>query len=374
MARDYGFRVFKLEIYANQQKGKDPLPLGVGSHGQGALMGLLDHAASLGPTFLEAKQPDDPDEPRMPNVSITVAAGTYVTDALVHFEVSTGEVGGHKHAVTQDGEPQSLAEASAERGFFATLLFPRSDEGASQALLVLETHKGGDVKGRLFPFLNRLSRQLKREAVAAEDDAREEAKRQGTAVPAKTAHEKYLFEVRQIADSDYLYRLLKEAKSATAVFTESVPTSSGGQGTRAQKTLTYSLLTDEQRLAAGDTGRKWFKRRGKPQAANEPHPDAIAELAAAVNLNQDEVNDYDEVCVRITSKSGESVTVRPTEARDMFTYPISDGQPSVVYYYEAIAAKVAELAQTAGIEVDVIESSEVEECLIDSTSAPSSQG
>lgn len=372
VARDYGFRVFIVEMFENQQKGKDPVPLHVGSEARDELLDLIERAASLGTTFLDSKQPDNAGEPAIPKVSITVTGPQYVTDSIVHFEVSTGEVGGHRHAVTEDGSQQSLEDASAERGFFGTFCFPRVEGGTPACLLVLETHKSSDVKRRLFPFLNRLSRELKKEAVDAERQERKAAREAGEELKPRGKFVKYLFDVRQIADSDYFNRLLQEAKSATAVFTESVPSSSGGLGSEVQKTLTFSLRTDEQKRGAGVVGRLWH---GRTQSGSDgSHPDAISELAAAVNLNEEEVSDYDEVCIRIRSKNGESVTVRPHQARDMFTYQISDGQPSVIYYYMKVAPKVAELAQGVGLDVDEIDVAEVKECLIDSTSAQSSEG
>lgn len=370
MAREYGFRVFRVEMYENQQKGKDPIPLHVGSEGRDALLDLIEHAAVLGTTFLNSKQPDDETEPPIPKVSITVTKPEFVTDSIVHFEVSTGEIGGHRHAVSEDGSQQSLEDASAERGFFGTLCFPRVADGPAECLLVLETHKSADVKRRLFPFLNRLSRDLKAAAKAEEEQEREAARAAGEKPKPRGTFVKYIFAVQQVADSDYFNRLLQEAKSATAVFTESVPSSSGSLGSEVQKTLTFSLRTDEQKRQAGGIGRAWHRRTQGDDDGS--HPDAISELAAAVNLDADYVQDYDEVCIRIKSKNGESVTVRPHEARDMFTYQISDGQPSVVYYYMKVAPKVAELAQRLGLEVDEIDLVEVEECLTDSTSDQSS--
>lgn len=374
MAREYGFRVYSIKMYANQIKNKEPLEVHLGSAHQEELISVIDEAARRGTRFIDTVQPDDEDEPRIPKLSITVDQPVDIGEGKLHLEVSTGEIGGHRWAKSEDGKEYPIANASAERGHFVTLIFPKPDIAANEFLMVVETHRSADVRSRLLWLLNLVSYDMKRAAKAKQDAERKRLKKQGEKLPKKKHFNKYLFEARQVADSAHFNHVLQTARSATAVFTEHIPSPTGGNGNSIRRRLSYSLITEEDRRAAGDVGRRWFSRvRGHGAQSTEPAPDAVMELAEAVNTEEGEVASYDSASLNIKSDTGFSVTVKPDDVRDMFTYEVSDGRPSERFFYHKIAPKVSDLALTLDLEIFPIETAEVEECLNDSNDSASDQ-
>lgn len=365
MPREYGFRVFTVETYSNRIKDNTPLDVQAGSTTHTELVDLIEHISHRGTHFLDAKQPDDPQDPRIPKVSITLDNPTPISYSIYHFEVCTGEVGGHRWARSEDGVEHEIANASAERGYYATMLFP-SDAPATKFLLVLETHKSSDVKSRLFWLLNSVSAHLKREAVKTQEAERERISASGEKPPARKKFSRLLFQVRQVTDSEHFDRVLENAQSASAEFTESAPTDSGGNGRPMKRKLTYRLLDSNEKEAAGAIGKLWASRQNASSRNANLAADGILELAEAIDIDTNELGSYDAVALRIRSAEGFSVTVRPDSTRDMFTYPVSDGQPPEAFYYMKASGKIEELAAKLALNTSPIDIHEVNQCFSDS--------
>lgn len=382
MGREYGFRIFRVQAFHNQVKGKEPLSVAVGNDGYHEVRDLLEAASHYGSQFIKRKQPTDPSEPMLSDRCITVSQPVPITDGFLHLAVSLGAVGEHERAVSPNGTTTSLSGKAAEKAHYVSVIFPRG--AGDEFLLVCETHHSSDVRRPFLWFLQRLSADAKKETLAQQENDARAALDAGEVAPKKAPVTRLLFESKQISDSDYLNQLLQSAKTASANFTEKVPSTTASVGQVTQKRLTYTLLTDEHRQAAADTGMKWQRRRLRKQKQEQSdqlseHPDAVVELGEALGLDGAEVQEYDECSVRITSKGGETTTIRPDDLRDMFTYPVSDGQPSVVYYYTKVSPKVAELARDIDLEVEEVAPEEVAECVTGSSStasvsSPSSEG
>lgn len=98
----------------------------------------------------------------------------------------------------------------------------------------------------------------------------------------------------------------------------------------------------------------------------------LADLLQAEDLlAEGEEEDYNAASIQVHSPSG-GTRIAVDSLRDVFTYPVSDGQPSVYYYYDKVSPRISSIALEEHMEIDFISAREVSQWVEDSTSDHSS--
>ncbi|MFZ4842107.1 hypothetical protein [Mycetocola saprophilus] len=174
-----------------------------------------------------------------------------------------------------------------------------------------------------------------------------------------------LFDANQAADNTFLDEILSGAKFASATFTSRVASNRGTKADRVERTLKISLVDENQRQMAPTVGRNWMIRKRNGHSTNAR--DGVTEVSALLEHEQllaaDAGNRYDEVSLSIKSESNETTTIAIDTLRDVFTYPVSDGEPSIHYYYEKVDGRLYAIAMQDGLDLNRIDPYEVHECL-----------
>lgn len=366
MARTHGFRIFVVQAFNDRMKGRDPEDASATSNVRTQIESLLEQLADHGTYFTDPKTPPKAGEPEKPSVSLTVGEPVIVNQYLIHIPVATGEKGSHRQATGDDAEPTVIEHLSAEADHYMTFIFPK---GGDRFLLVAHTIRRRDPSLQLLAKMTAQSLQNKKYAVAAETAARKAAKKAGDPLPPRTQHSRLLFHRIQAADNSYLDEIIGSASSASAVFQTSEASGRGRGGERVLRTLRIQLFDDSDREIGRKTARSWLRKT----RANDPttRKGGVSELGALLEeanlLSDEEWASYDQASVHITNKGGASTSIAVDTLRDVFTYPVSDGPPSVYFYYEKVAPRVKTVALEEEVELVDIDPLEVEQCLETST-------
>lgn len=210
----------------------------------------------------------------------------------------------------------------------------------------------------------------KKERLETQKESRAAARNARTPIPKSKPETRLLFDANQAADNAFLDEILQGAKSAAVTFKSHVGSNRGGKTNPVGRTLKISLLDDRQKEIAPTIGRNWMGRRR--EGVKTSQQDGVSEVSALLErenlLIEDEGEQYDEVSLSIRSASNETTTIAVDTLRDVFTYPVSDGSPSTIYYYEHVSSRVDTIALQDGLQLNRIDPNEVEECLNASTS------
>lgn len=369
MASTYGFRIFVVRAFVNLKKGREPEDVSVGSAAQRRVVELLEEAAVAGTHFVLPPLVEG-DEPARPVATITVSNPVTIRKDLRHLEVASGEQGSHPAATRQGEDPLDLGDWSPEAAHFVTFLFPQ-DQNADRFLVVVQTIRHRDPLGRLLSRMTALDLKAKMAAVTAETLERDQSRAAGHKLGDRAAHERLLFDARQAADNSYIDQILGAAKSASAVFTASVPSDRGRHGELVQRRLTIQLLDEKGRDVARTAGRRWYRRQreGEETSRSAGVSELGGLLEAEALLEEGEAHQYTSASITIRSETAESTTIAVDTMRDVFTYPVSDGRPSVSFHYDKVGPRVEIVAAEEEIEVMSIDTAEVVElCPDDLTS------
>lgn len=367
MAAIYGFRIYVIEAYPNSKKDKDPLDLHCDGSTRDHILELLEDLAAEGTLFFPPSVPPQPGHPPKPTPSMTVSDPTVIRQDLIHVRVSMGELDAHRKAASPSGPDVPLEGHSAETDHHVTFLFP-TEQDAPSALLISQTYRRRDPVARLLAMMQRRSMELRNLKQQEEKELRAKIKDEGGSPPPKQAFHKVVFDRRQATDSNYLDEIIEGAKRAKAVFQAHVP-SDRGNGERVQKSMSVELHLDEERKLGQRISRRWAgrTRRGEDTTRAQGRDEVAEALYEHDLIRQDEAVPYDSAQISLTGGPAGTATIAVDTMREVFTYPVSNGQPPVVYFYEAVAPRVEAVAAEEGIEVDSIDAAEVGECLDGST-------
>jgi hypothetical protein len=374
MGLPYGFRVYVVEAYPNSIKGKEPLSAGASSSLRMELLDILDTLHGQGTRFLQPTQSRIEGLPEKPVATLTVGEPNYVREDLVALYVGSGETGSHPVATRRGAEPQDLREASPEVHYQMALVFPRIED--NRFFIVAQTYRRRDPLSRLLRLVKEESYKQRERRRQEETERRLEFEARGERPPKREVHSRLLFTVRQATDNSYINEIMQSAKSATATFARTIPSSRGARARTVERQLTINLMDQERRVLGRGVGQHWMDRSRQGDPVDKRG--GVAELAIALDEEQfvsqvagDEA--FDEAS--ITVRSGEDTTrIAVDTLRDVFTYPVADGLPSAFFHYTKVAPRLHTLALEEGIAITDINASEMHEWLDDLTSAPSSEG
>ncbi|OZB80385.1 MAG: hypothetical protein B7X41_17980 [Microbacterium sp. 14-71-5] len=362
MARAHGFRVFVVQAFPNQRKGRDALDASDSSTVRGEVIELLEALFAQG-TKTFAPRPPDNGEPEKPTVSVTVHEPVVVSQGMVHVAVAMGESGSHRQATRTAKKPKNLEKWSPEQDHSVAFLFPRDIE--DRFLIVVQTIKRRDPLKRLLSLMTRESYDRRKKAEAREKLDRKKARERREPLPAKQVHFKLLFEANQAADNEYLDSILSGADSATATFKSTRASSRGSNRPEVSRVLRITLRDADVQDVGRAIGRTWSARRRRGEKMTQV--EGVSELAALLYerdlLDEDEGDRYENAAISVRSDARDTTTIAVDTLRDVFTYPVSDGPPSTWFYYDRVAPRVATIARQERLPISTIDPREVEECL-----------
>lgn len=369
LARTHGFRIFVVRAYINVRKGREPEDVEVGSPAQLRIVEIIEQLAAQGTLFTQPR-PIDNGEPPLPGSSITVGEPGRIRDDLFHFVIGSGETGSHRAATRYGQTPLHLRDWSPEADHFVTLLFPSVQ--AERFLIIVQTIRRRDPLNRLLSRVTAHDLERKQVEQTAEEAERKRAREAGEAVPPASTHKRLLFEAHQAADNSYIDQIVDAAKTASAVFTRSIPSDRGRDALRVQRQLKIQLLDDKERDIARVAARRWSTRQRSGEGTSRSA--GVSELGDLLEtedlLGEGEAAGYDTASVTVRSETSDTTTIAVDTMRDVFTYPVSDGPPTVRFYYDKVAPRLEIVAAEEGIEVDSINTAEVHQWLDDSISGP----
>lgn len=362
MAREHGFRIFIVEAFPNRKEGREALDMSVGSEAQLDLFSYLAKAGLRGTQFIESQRVPKPGEPKPRASTITIGEVIEVRDDLWHVEVSTGQEGLHPSAKHRTQSPQDLQAFAAEVSHFVTFLFP--SEGSSIVVISQTTHRRDPI-ALLFRALTDEGKAIVMQNKALEEAMRDLARKDGVRPQKRQTHTRMLFTRVQAVDNAYIDEIIQSAKSATAVFTQRIPSPRGGAEGVVARALSIKLLDEKGREVGTRVGRRWS--RDRRQGVIKSRADGVSELAELLTktdlLNEDEADAYTDARVEVQGSIEGNTSITVDTARDVFTYPVSDGTPSPYYYYEKVAKRVATIVADLGIDVADIDALEIDQCL-----------
>lgn len=369
MSRAHGFRVFLVEAFANTKMNQVPLDSSSTSNVRNEILELLERIHRRGTLRFEPR-PTENGEPERPTQTATLSAPTVINQEMLHVEIATGETGSFRYA-THPVEPAvSIATRSAERPHVMTIIF--SPHTADRFVVVAQTAHRRDALVRFLSMLTQEGLAWKKERIAAQEASRDAAREAGAPIPPRRAEFRLLFEAKQAADNAFLDEILQGATSAAATFKSRLGSNRGGDADRVDRTLKIGLIDDQQKEIAPLIGRRWMGRRR--QGVTTTQRDGVSEVSALLEaenlLDTHEGDRYDEVSLSIRSASNQTTTIAVDTLRDVFTYPVSDGFPSVDFYYGHVSTRLHTIALQDGLHLNTIEPYEVEECLNALTSNP----
>lgn len=365
MGRVHGFRVFTLRSFYNRKKDRPAVELSAGSDAQLEILGLLELLAAKGPMYIDPKRAQKPGEPKPRASAITIGEVVVVREDLWHFEVRAGEEGLHPSATHRSQPEHDLHTFAAQVAYRITFLFP--SEG-TEIIVVSETVNRRDPLQLLFKVLTDEGKLQKIAAKDQEDLMRDLMKEQGITPPKREAHQRLLFERSQAADNAYIDEILQTATSATAVFAERIPSPRGGNSDVVARQLAIRLFDGRGKQVGTNMGRRWSsaRRRGKQGSQR----DGVSELADALlddDLleDDDDVDRYTDARIEVQGSVAGTTSIAVDTARDVFTYPVSDGWPQHYYYYDKVGPRVQVIAAELDLDVESIDAAEVDQCLTD---------
>lgn len=369
LASAHGFRVYVVQAFKNRIKDQDPEDVSQKSPARDEILSLLESLQDDGTHHIEPRSSTD-GAPRKPTRTVTVGEPHLVREDLWHMVVSLGELGTHRRATRANKKSKDLKKWSAEAEYNVTFLFPQSGD---EFLVVAQTIRRRDPVQELFSLLTKRASDGKKAAKAAEDAARAIAVKEGKKPPKRVAGTRLLFLRRQAVDNSYIDEIIGSAKSATAVFQSVVPSDRGGRRTKVRRSLQIRLRDENEREIGQTVSKNWFKRN--KDGASPTMAEGVSELAGLLEaedlFDNEETARYNSASVAVKSESGASTTIAVDTLRDVFTYPVSDGEPPLLFYYEKIAPRVKVVAAEERIDVGAISPMEVVECLDVSTSVRS---
>ena len=362
MARTYGFRIFVITAHPNR-KNNPSLDASSTSTVRDEVLGALTSLNISGTRFLTPSTPTKPGEPARPTSSITVGVPFVVRQDLIHVNVATGETGSHSKATKQGKKPKDLEAWSPEATHFVALLFPNGPD--DRFIAVVETIRRRDPMRMLIRHLQDQSRADRDAARAAEKAVRSELRSKKLPLPKASVFQRLVFDYKQAADNGYLDEILGAADSVTATFKSSAPSGRGSRSDMVERTLQIKLLDQNAREIGRDVGKGWAGK--KRQGGSTSKHDGVSELAEKLEdsdlLSDGEGARYDSASINVRNKAGDSTTIAVDTLRDVFTYPVSDGAPPVSFFYDRVSPRLSKVAAEERIEVNDIDSAEVEDCL-----------
>ncbi|SDQ11943.1 hypothetical protein [Microbacterium sp. cf332] len=362
MPRAYGFRVFIVEAFKNRKKDQPPLDSSSSSNVRSEIVELLERLADRNTLRFPPREPVD-GEPAKPTRTATLTGPVEIGSEVIHLELAVGETGSHGYATHAVEPPVNIKDRSAEQPHRITLVF--STVSATRFVVVCQTIHKRDAVRRFFQLLTDEGLRKKQEIQAEQERQREIARAAGERLPSAARVPRLLFDYKQAADNAFLEEILSGAKSASATFTSRVASNRGGAADRVERTLKISLVDENQRQIAPAVGRSWWgrMREGHSVSAHEGVSEVSALLEQEHLLDEDEGDRYDKVSLSIKSEADETTTIAVDTLRDVFTYPVSDGEPSILYYYEKVAGRLHTIAMQDGLHLSRLDPYEVEECL-----------
>lgn len=366
MARTHGFRVFVASAFPNRRQGNDPLDVSAGSATRDELVRLLEILGSRGTRFREPPAPREIGEPQLPVQSITVGYPLVVEDGFVHLSVDVGETGSHRRATQRGRAARDLTDWSPEASHFVAFVFPRTTN--DKFVIVSQAARRRDPVLRLLRELRELSFAERRAAEERNRAEREEARAAGHRPPRLAKPDRLVFEIAQATDNGYLDEIIGAAKTASATFTSTAPSARGARPNSVQRTLRVSLLDDRQRDIGRAMGRSWARRR-RQGSAPAPH-EGVSELGGLLEeaglLEENEADRYEAASINVRDQNGQSTTIAVDTLKDVFTYPVSEGPPTVEYFYDKVQARLRIIAREERLDIPVLDGREVARCLDDS--------
>lgn len=359
MSRTHGFRIYLVQVFANQAANKDALKVTAGSNVHKRIVQLMGERHD-GDTVFQSPRPSKDGEPARPVMTTTFGPIYPVRSDFVHTVIEMGEQGSHRRAVKRGSAPQDIEEWSAEMGYRLGLIFP--DTAGTTFVIVAETIRGRDALKRFLALLTSADLVRKKNHISASE---------GVPQSERTAYTRLVFRAEQAPDEAYLNEILGSAKSASAVFKS---TAASARGKRRVITRKLSIeLRDASALdVVRDQARTWLEKQREDHART--HAEGVSDLAAQLEaLNQmvdGESSVYDEATISVVSEGGDRTNIATDTLRDVFTYPVSDGRPSNWFFYNQVSPRLRSVALENSLRLARIDPSEVAEWLEGSTSVP----
>lgn len=368
MSFAHGFRIYVVDVFHDQVKDHEPIDVSSESDARDHILDLLEGLHAAGTRHIHPRVPAVPGHPAKPSVSVTVGQPIVVRQDLIHVPVSVGEMGAHRQATRPGKKAKRLAKWSAEVDHIITFVFPKVPD--HPMIVVASSFRRRDAVGRLLSLMTARSLELKKAAKQAEDEAREKAKAAGEKVPRRQPFHRVLFTRRQGSDNTYLNEIIKDSTKATALFEQRIDSDRGPGKTVVRRSLRINLVDEADRDAGKTVSRRWTGRfrRGETTSRADGVSELAAELSSQDLVTEEEASGYTNASIFVRSGTGDSTTIAVDTLKDVFTYPVSDGRPSALYYYERVAPRLKIVAAEESIEIDQLDAMEVEQCLVASTS------
>jgi hypothetical protein len=358
MGTRYGFRIFVVSAHLNRVKGNDALDVSEASKTRNEIVSILDTVQTNGTRYFQPRPPKHPLDPKRAVATMTVSAPEVVRRDLVHVLVGSGETGSHPIARQKGKTPRNLDKWSPEVNHFVTLLFPKTP--GTKFLIVAQTANRRDPLKQFLRLIREESLGRMKAARLAEDIERARVREAGGRPAPRATHSRLVFDYAQASESQYIDEIMGSAKSASVTFKALVPSSRGRQGDVVERTLTIKLLDDRRRDVGRLLAKNWMGRKrsgGQPTAAT-----GVLEAAGALTdddlLDADEAHRYTDVAISV-GNGEDSTTIAVNTLKDVFTYPVSDGQPSASHHYNKMAPRVRTVAREENIDVRKIDATEV---------------
>jgi len=301
---------------------------------------------------------------------MTVKEAQTPRPGLVHFEVSSGTTGSHGTATRPGKKSRSIKKWSPETDHVATIVLP--EQTNDRFLLAMQTYKGSDPMRRLMSLMTRESKLVRDEAIAAEKEHRAALKASKKALPKPLEHRRLVFTYKQAADNAYLSELLTGASTASASFVTRVPSSRSSNRETIGRKLTVNLEKDEVQSVGQFVGRLWSGRRRRGESTSPS--EGVAELGTMLVehdlLSDGEALAYDEASLSVSDPDHGTTRIAVDTLKDAFTYPVSDGEPSIWYHYDKLIPRLITVADEESLDIVEVDANEVHEWLTGSTQVP----
>lgn len=274
---------------------------------------------------------------------VMVIDGVVRDGNLIRCEVVEGTFGDHDELVGDNVE--RIGDRAAGRRYRIDLYFPSS---GTFGLAVSETCKRYTP---VEPFLRWLAWLDQKRAIEAQLRL-EQGLSDGSLTAAELARLSEdavwrKFRVRQVSDSAYLRKLIKDSKKVSVDLVEAGSVTKRGRFKDVEKRLQVLDVGEGMHEALADEILSWLDG-GKEGA--------LGRVMELLDLNRGQLSNdglrFNNTSVHLAGSQPVSVT--PDSVRDLFTYPLANGlRPDDALWEKIIRAKLVEVAQLEQVELDL---------------------
>ena len=303
MAR-HGFRVYSVQAWrGSKHKNVDPEQVNAGSAVASHIADVLNMLSLEGALFIPIRQ-RKPDPTAAKPRPLTLAVLDVVErPGFVGLVLQSGQVGAHPRAINEDSEIIPLADWAAESEFRLGFYFSMVESDDPRFLITTEVIGNHDPVSLLLRCVRARSIVEQRANEESEKEWRQKNGRRPAGQKPSFWH--VSFDRRQAADSAYLQSIITDAKSATAKFWDTAPSSRGPGHEVVSKTLRVRLDVHHDGLdLAGRFARLWTMRQREEEPVEMA--DAVSDLGAEMTemglLVEHEIDDYEATSVEVVGK------------------------------------------------------------------------